>query len=347
MSSVKITNLSIAYGDVKILDNLSLDIESGEFFFLLGPSGCGKTTLLRAIAGLGQKPQKGTIHIGETDVTDLPAWRRTAPMVFQSYALWPHMTVLKNVTYGLVQNGMKEEKANSKAMDVLARVQMADFAKRRPNELSGGQQQRIALARALVLDPSLILLDEPLSNLDASLRIEMRYELKRIHEQLGLTMIYVTHDQEEAMSMSSRIALLNAGTVAQCGTPDDLYSRPDTLFAASFMGRINTMEGEITSSQNNLHIISTKVGTFKSTYPGNFDTGNAVILAFRPHDIVSAGSQNSFKAQVESEFFYGSHREYVIQSDGGTFKMTSSSIVNSTEFGIDESKLMVFHDELH
>lgn len=347
MSSVKISNLSISYGDVKILDNLSLEIESGEFFFLLGPSGCGKTTLLRAIAGLGQKPQSGTIHIGETDVTDLPAWKRTAPMVFQSYALWPHMTVLKNVTYGLVQNGMKEEKANAKAMNVLERVQMADFAKRRPNELSGGQQQRIALARALVLDPTLILLDEPLSNLDASLRIEMRYELKRIHEQLGLTMIYVTHDQEEAMSMSNRIALLNAGKVSQCGTPDSLYSQPVTLFAASFMGRINTIEGVIISSDNNTHSIKTKVGILNSSYPGSFKENEVVTVAFRPHDIVPSGSQNPFNAQVESEFFYGSHREYVIKSEGSSFKMTSSSIVNSTMFGIDENKLMVFHDELH
>ena len=228
---VAIEQVSFSYGTNLIIDNVSLDIERGEFFAFLGPSGSGKTTLLRLIAGFGI-PSNGRILINEKDVTHLPPWSRNVGMVFQNYALWPHMTVAKNVAFGLERRRLSKAEINRKVAEVLELVDLAAFAGRRPAQLSGGQQQRVALARTLVIEPTVLLLDEPLSNLDAKLRIEMRSELRQLQQKVGITTVYVTHDQEDANSVADRIAVLDQGRIQQVGTPIELYDHPTSRFVA-------------------------------------------------------------------------------------------------------------------
>ena len=242
-SGVAIEQVSFSYGDNLIIDNVSLDIAKGEFFAFLGPSGSGKTTLLRMIAGFGT-PSSGRILIDGKDVTSLPPWSRNVGMVFQSYALWPHMTVSKNVAFGLERRRLPKAEIKRKVADALKLVGLAEFADRRPAQLSGGQQQRVALARTLVIEPSVLLLDEPLSNLDANLREEMRFEIRRLHDEFKITTVYVTHDQAEAMVTSDRIAVMNKGRVEQIDAPYALYGRPKTRFVAGFIGRTNFVEGK-------------------------------------------------------------------------------------------------------
>ena len=235
---VKIRNLTKRFGEAVALDGVSLDIRPGELFFLLGPSGCGKTTLLRHVAGF-YEPDSGSIEIGGADVTRLPPHKRDTGMVFQSYALWPHMTLAQNVAFGLEMRKVPKAEADRRVREALAAVQMEDKAERRPNQLSGGQQQRVALARALVVQPRCLLLDEPLSNLDAKLRLEMRMEIRRICKAAGLTAIYVTHDQKEALSIADRIAVMRAGRLEQVGAPLEVYRKPCNRFVASFIGETN------------------------------------------------------------------------------------------------------------
>jgi iron(III) transport system ATP-binding protein len=225
------------------VDNISLEIASGELFFLLGPSGCGKTTLLRMIAGFIE-PTNGSIAFNGTDVTYAPANRRNTGMVFQSYALWPHMTVEANVRFGLEIRGIPASEATKSVRDALAAVRMEEYAARKPNQLSGGQQQRVALARALVIRPDVLLLDEPLSNLDAKLRIELRSEIRRICKTAGITTVYVTHDQKEALSMADRVAIIRSGRLVQSGPPEELYRKPSTRFVAEFLGETNLLPAE-------------------------------------------------------------------------------------------------------
>ncbi|MBN2724746.1 MAG: ABC transporter ATP-binding protein [Deltaproteobacteria bacterium] len=343
MASVKIENLSISYGKTSVLENISLEINSGEFFFLLGPSGCGKTTLLRSIAGLGQSPSDGKIFIGEEDVTTLPAWKRTAPMVFQSYALWPHMTVLKNVMYGLKERKVPEKESHERAYEVLKKVKMDEYALRRPSELSGGQQQRVALARALVIEPKLILLDEPLSNLDASLRVEMRYELRKIHDQSGLTMLYVTHDQEEALSMADRIALMNRGNIEQIGSPVELFRKPVSKFAAAFMGKINSIPGIIKSVDEKYVTVSTTLGDFTADFKGDFKQSQEVEICIRPGDINSGVKDfNCFSAKCMSSFFYGGQTEHLVESGDTVLHVLSEENITSDDFYVEKERIMVF-----
>src|SRR5689334_21929435 len=238
MTSVRLDHITKLFGQTLALDNIDLTIHAGELFFLLGPSGCGKSTLLRLIAGL-HEPSSGRLFFNDRDVTSLPTQRRNAVMCFQSYALWPHMSVRENIRFGLGVRGMSPPDQLQRIEEVLALVQMREFAERKPNQLSGGQQQRVALARALAVRPACLLLDEPLSNLDAKLRHEMRSEIRRICKSAGFTTIYVTHDQKEALSVADRIAVLKAGRVAQVGTPDELYHRPQTSFVADFIGQTN------------------------------------------------------------------------------------------------------------
>src|SRR5690349_1921503 len=243
-TSVSIENVSFGYGRALVLDDVSLAIEPGEYFCFLGPSGSGKTTLLRLIAGFGT-PSQGRILIGGKDVTHLPPWERNLGMVFQSYALWPHMTVAKNVAFGLERRKLPRAEIQRKVQAALERVGLAHLADRRPAQLSGGQQQRVALARTLVIEPAVLLLDEPLSNLDAKLRTEMRVELKRLQRELGITTIYVTHDQEEANAAAGRIAVLDGGKIQQIGSPVDMYDHPANRFVAAFLGTANLIEGKI------------------------------------------------------------------------------------------------------
>ena len=246
--SISIQSLVKRFGATLALDHVELEIQPGELFFLLGPSGCGKTTLLRHIAGF-YTPDEGKILIGGDDVTNVPPHKRDTGMVFQSYALWPHMTLAENVAFGLEMRHVSKEDIRKRVMDALAAVKMEDKAERKPNQLSGGQQQRVALARALVVQPRCLLLDEPLSNLDAKLRLEMRMEIRRICKEAGLTAVYVTHDQKEALSIADRLAVMQAGRLEQVGAPLDVYRHPKNRFVASFIGETNFLPPDFFGAQ--------------------------------------------------------------------------------------------------
>lgn len=245
MPSLSLKSISKSFGSTLVINNVTLDIADGEFFFLLGPSGCGKSTLLRIIAGL-ESPDSGDLLFDATSQLSIPANQRNIGMVFQQYALWPHMTVTQNVSFGLRVRNVANQLLTDKVAAALKTVRMSDFAERYPSQLSGGQQQRVALARALAFEPEIILLDEPLSNLDAKLRVEVRNEIREIRRTFKRTMVYVTHDQEDALKLADRVAIMDRGTIRQIGTPEDLYYRPKDLFVATFIGSANILPGVTT-----------------------------------------------------------------------------------------------------
>ena len=241
---VRVADVNLAYGPTPVLKNVNVDIKPGEFFAFLGPSGAGKTTLLRLIAGFAQA-DTGSVFIGTKDITRLPPWKRDVGMVFQSYALWPHMTVRRNVAFGLEERKIPKPEIHARVAKVLDLVGLGHLADRRPSQLSGGQQQRVALARTIVVQPKVLLLDEPLSNLDAKLRVQVRRELRDLQRRLGLTTVFVTHDQEEANTICDRIAVMNDGVIQQVGAPMELYQRPKNLFVANFLGTANVLDGRV------------------------------------------------------------------------------------------------------
>lgn len=243
-ATVGVEELGVSYGATRVLGNITLEVKPGSFVALIGSSGCGKTTLLRAISGF-IAPQQGRILLDGRDITDLPPEKRGMAMVFQSYALWPHMTVAENIGYGLKLRGVSRAEAGRKVEEILLLLRLEGYGERKVTALSGGQRQRVALGRALAVDPPVLLLDEPLSNLDAKIRIAMRHEIKRLHAELGMTAIHVTHDQEEAMTMADEIVILHAGEIIQRGAPEELYRRPNSQFVASFLGADNTIVGDI------------------------------------------------------------------------------------------------------
>jgi spermidine/putrescine transport system ATP-binding protein len=246
MSDVRLERVTKAFKETVAVDDLSLEIHEGEFFSLLGPSGCGKTTTLRMIGGF-EEPTKGAVYLGGKDVTSLPSYKRNVNTVFQSYALFPHLNVFENVAYGLKRKKVDRSEIEKRSNDMLELVDLPGYSKRKVSQLSGGQQQRVALARALVNQPGVLLLDEPLGALDLKLRKQMQLELKRIQSEVGITFVYVTHDQEEAMTMSDRIAVMNAGQMEQIGAPEDVYESPATPFVAGFLGASNLLPGRIES----------------------------------------------------------------------------------------------------
>jgi putrescine transport system ATP-binding protein len=282
MQLLEIREVSKNFGTVAAVDRVSLAVERGELFALLGPSGCGKTTLLRLIAGL-ETPDSGRIVIDGSDVTELPPYRRPVNMMFQSYALFPHLDVAGNVAFGLKQEGMERRRREARVAEMLALVQMADYARRRPHELSGGQRQRVALARALAKMPKLLLLDEPLAALDRKLREETRLELIGIQERVGTSFVFVTHDQEEALGMASRIAVMDSGRVAQIGSAAEIYERPGSRFVADFVGAVNLFDGVLVAGFNALAL---KVVGIEApiTLPDGIDLpeGSQAALAVRP-----------------------------------------------------------------
>ncbi|WP_186420011.1 ABC transporter ATP-binding protein [Bosea sp. CS1GBMeth4] len=245
--SVAIEGVNLSYGDNHVLKDIDLAIEPGEFFAFLGPSGCGKTTLLRLIAGFN-RADTGRVTIGGRDISSLPPWKRDVGMVFQSYALWPHMSVRRNVAFGLEERGVKRAEIERRVEAALDLVGLGHLAERRPSQLSGGQQQRVAVARTIAVEPKVLLLDEPLSNLDAKMRVQVRRELRDLQQRLGLTTIFVTHDQEEANTICDRIAVMNDGVVQQVGTPMELYEHPANLFVAGFLGTANILKGRVVGS---------------------------------------------------------------------------------------------------
>jgi len=273
-------------GRSRAVDGISLDIAPGELFFLLGPSGCGKTTLLRMIAGFID-PTEGQILFDARDVTYTPPNKRNTGMVFQSYALWPHMTVEANVAFGLGLRKVSTAQTKQRVFEALRAVRMEEYAARKPNQLSGGQQQRVALARALVIRPDVLLLDEPLSNLDAKLRLELRSEIRRICKTAGITTVYVTHDQKEALSMADRVAILEAGRVIQVGAPEELYRRPSTRFVAEFLGEANFLPGIVVGRSAGSAEVKTAGGTLHTTSDKNSDQ---VVCMVRPEAFRFAAS---------------------------------------------------------
>jgi ABC-type Fe3+/spermidine/putrescine transport system ATPase subunit len=238
---LSIENLSVAYGATRVLDRVSLDVEKGEMIALLGSSGCGKTTLLRAIAGF-IRPGEGAIRVSGADITALPPEKRNTAMMFQSYALWPHMTVAANIGYGLAMRGWRKDAIAARVTEMLKLLQLEGYGPRPVTQLSGGQRQRVALGRALAVDPSLLLLDEPMSNLDYKVRLELRHELRALQKRVGITSVYVTHDREEALTLADRIAVIDAGRVVQVGTPEEIFQRPTSPFVAGFMGADNALD---------------------------------------------------------------------------------------------------------
>ena len=315
---IRITDLVKSFGAVRAVDQVTLTIAPGELFFLLGPSGCGKTTLLRAVAGFHQ-PDAGSIAFGEREVTALPPHQRGTGMVFQSYALWPHMTVAENVAFGLKVRGLSRSATARRVTEALERVHMADRAQARPNQLSGGQQQRVALARALVIEPHCLLLDEPLSNLDAKLRLEMRAEIRRICKEAGLTALYVTHDQKEALSIADRLAVMRDGRLEQVGAPREVYTRPATAFVAGFIGEANFLPGRIAEHAGGRVQVETDAGRIETlSAGGSAAKGDRVTLCIRPEATrigLGVGQANVLAGVVRQTVYLGEVTQHEIALD--------------------------------
>jgi len=321
VASVELRGLTKRFGSLAVVDDVSLRIDHGQLVCLLGPSGCGKTTTLRLIAGF-LEPSVGEIHVGERVVSSpaktVPPENRKMSMIFQSYALWPHMTVADNITYGLRLRKLDREAIAKKLAAILATTKLEPLAQRYPGELSGGQQQRVALARALIVEPETLLLDEPLSNLDANLREEMRFEIRRLHDQYRYTTVYVTHDQSEAMTTADLIAVMNAGKIDQLGSPEDIYDHPQSEFVARFIGASNVIkavardEGHVSFAGATLQVVGARL-----------KAGDTAPVAIRQHDIqlstqAPGNPQNALKARVTRQVFLGASRDYLVEVADGT-----------------------------
>ncbi len=343
MSSVQLLDVTKRFGDVTAVNGISLTINDGEFFSLLGPSGCGKTTILRLIAGF-YTPTKGKILFNDKDVSALPPNKRNTGMVFQNYALFPHMTVLENVEFGLRARRIPASKRNARVMEALEMVNLADLRDRHVTQLSGGQQQRVALARAIVINPDILLLDEPLSNLDAKLRSDTRDNIQKLQKELKITTIYVTHDQEEALTLSDRIALINNGVCQQVGTPYEIYSCPANAFVASFIGRSNVFDGLVMRIDNNMILIKISEKLFLWVFKENSkpEVGENVTLAIRPETIIIndyKGNQlNVFKSNIVYKQFNGYMIEYKVDIQGINLNVMTLS---------EEDKIFDINDNIY
>jgi len=322
---VRLERVSKLFGDVAAVDDLSLDIEEGEFFSLLGPSGCGKTTTLRMIGGF-EDPSYGTVYLGGRDVTDLPPYKRDVNTVFQSYALFPHLDVFENVAFGLRRRKVAGDEVKARVDDALHLVEMDGFQERKPPQMSGGQQQRVALARALVNRPKVLLLDEPLGALDLKLRKQMQLELKRIQEEVGITFIYVTHDQEEAMTMSNRFAVMRRGMIEQIGAPEDVYEHPATEFVAGFLGASNLLDGTLGAASGDLTTVRLATGgdvRLPSAKVSSDLTGE-VRVGVRPEKITIVPDQgeapaglNAVSGLLRMSTYIGVSNQYKVEGPGG------------------------------
>jgi len=365
MVPITLENLSKTYGSTRAVDGISLRIEKGELFFLLGPSGCGKTTLLRMIAGFVE-PTSGLVRLGERDVTNLPPEKRNTGMVFQNYALWPHMSIADNVAFGLQVRKISKSERDERVAEALAMVHIQDLGKRKPNELSGGQQQRVALARALVIKPSVLLLDEPLSNLDAKLRMEMRTEIRRICKETGITTVYVTHDQKEALSMADGVAVLRHGKIIQIGPPKGIYDRPTCRFVANFLGESNFVSAEVTDASNGRLMLDSSAGTLESTaFNEAIPRRGNVTCSIRPEacSIRRLGNQsandespsratgtNTWEGRVEQSVYLGEMAQHTIELPGEihvkVFELNPRGIAEGERVAIsvDSADVVVLED---
>jgi len=328
MISIRIEKLTKKFGTTVALQDLDLTIEQGELFFLLGPSGCGKTTLLRSIAGF-YIPEQGKIFFGNDDVTRLAPHKRNTGMMFQSYALWPHMTVAQNVAFGLEERKVPRAEIKTRVAEALASVRMESYAERKPNQLSGGQQQRVALARALVIRPRCLLLDEPLSNLDAKLRLEMRTEIRRVCKEFNLTTVYVTHDQKEALSISDRMAILENGKILQVGTPREVYRRPAKKTVANFIGETDFIEGRIVGLIGDCATVETPIGRFDGVLgdpAAKVAVGSSATLSIRPECWKlgrQTGGRNSIAGRIGEAVYLGEVAQYdfLASANGSSLKI--------------------------
>jgi iron(III) transport system ATP-binding protein len=331
---VRLENIGKRYGELWAVRHVDLEIAQGDFYTLLGPSGCGKTTLLRTIAGF-ITPDEGAVFLDGEPVNHIPPWKRNLGMVFQNYALWPHMTVFENVAFGLKERKFPRREIGARVLAALQQVGLQGTEQRRPSQLSGGQQQRVALARTLVIQPRVLLLDEPLSNLDAKLRQEMRIEILKLQRDMGLTTIYVTHDQEEALTLSTRIAVMNLGKVIQQGKPREIYESPRDRFVAAFVGRSNLFSGTIDGSMDGLLEIQTDEGFRIKAWapPGYRNAGQPrkVLLCVRPEaiDLVEPAGEppnvNRITGRVAASAYQGSLVEYEIESAGRIIRVNETN----------------------
>lgn len=346
--SIHCSHVIKRYGNLTIIPDLSLDIEEGEFFTLLGPSGCGKTTLLRMIAGFNSI-EGGEIAFNDTIINDMPPAKRNIGMVFQNYAVFPHMTVRQNVEFGLKNRRLSKEEIKKRTDEILETVRISEYAERLPARLSGGQQQRVALARAIVIRPDVLLMDEPLSNLDAKLRVEMRNAIKQIQKSVGITTVYVTHDQEEAMAVSDRIAVMHDGVIQHVSTPKSIYQRPANLFVANFIGHSNTIEAAADVENGRLTFIngfSMPYGAFSQ----GAESGN-VKVAVRPEEfIIQDRACPGIPAVIQSSVFLGLNTTYFVTLENGeTAEIVEESSISSiipdgtqVSLKLKEDKINVF-----
>ncbi|WP_040211120.1 ABC transporter ATP-binding protein [Clostridium polynesiense] len=316
--SININDVTKKYGNDIVINGLSLKIRPGEFFTLLGPSGCGKTTLLRMIIGFNTI-EAGTIEIDDKVVNDIPTNKRNMGMVFQNYAIFPHMSVKDNVAFGLKNRKVSKADIDRQVDEILKIVKIDHLKDRMPVKLSGGQQQRVALARALVIHPEVLLMDEPLSNLDAKLRVEMRNVIKKIHNQIGVTTVYVTHDQEEALAISDRIAIMNNGHIQQIGNPKDIYQRPANIFVSTFIGVSNILEGKILLGNNGEKRVLLEDSYFEEmdNIIGTVEDGQEVLLSVRPEEFIISNNKEGLKATVKSSVFLGVTIHYFVELSNG------------------------------
>ncbi len=348
---VTLRGLTKHFGKTVAVDNVSLDIPRGCLFFLLGPSGCGKTTLLRMLAGFID-PTAGLISFGPRDVTHLPANKRNTGMCFQSYALWPHMTVAQNVAFGLTVRKIASAEKTQRVNEALELVQMTAYAQRRPNELSGGQQQRVALARALVIRPDVLLLDEPLSNLDAKLRLDMRTQIRRICKAADITTVYVTHDQKEALSMADAMAVLRDGRLVQLGSPRELYNRPNSRFVADFLGETNFIPARVESRQGDELRLHTAAGPLVSRQAdGNFAVGQTVTCSVRPESLrlqrsgqtADNHADNVLTARLIDSTYLGETAQHLLEVQGASSEAGAPTTIKVFELNPRE-RLMPMND---
>ncbi len=348
-AEVKFENITKKFNETTAVDNVSCKFEAGTLTTLLGPSGCGKTTSLRIVAGL-ERATSGKILVDDEDVTLLPATDRDVSMVFQSYALFPHMSVIENVSYGLKMINVNKEEYIQKSLDTLKLVNLEGYENRMPSELSGGQQQRVAVARAIVLEPKVLLFDEPLSNLDAKLRRQVREDIREIQQKLGVTTIYVTHDQEEALAISDKVIVMNNAVIAQEGTPKDLYNYPKNKFVANFIGDANVVKAEIKNKQANIYELRLAEMNVKINSEKNLN--ETVSVALRPEKITIErdNNKNSIHATINNASFVGSNYQYILNSKLGKLYVIAGDTNNIFEVGeevflsIDEKDIKILND---
>jgi len=348
-AEVKFENITKKFNETVAVDNVSCIFEAGTLTTLLGPSGCGKTTSLRIIAGL-ERATSGKILVDNEDVTILPATDRDVSMVFQSYALFPHMSVIENVSYGLKMIKVNKEEYTEKALETLKLVNLDGYENRMPSELSGGQQQRVAVARAIVLKPKVLLFDEPLSNLDAKLRRQVREDIREIQQKLGVTTIYVTHDQEEALAISDKVIVMNKAVIAQQGSPKDLYNFPKNKFVANFIGDANDVSAEIINKQSNTYEL--KLAEMSVKIENNQDLKDKVTLALRPEKIKIKrdNNNNCIHATIKNASFVGSSYQYILNSKIGNLYVVTgdtNDVFNVGEevfLSIDEQDIKILNE---